>query len=128
MRIPKLIRVNNTETGEVFEIFAKSYLDAVTRLTDMGIDLPKEHTEVSEIKVTAEDGCECNIHMLKDVPANSFFRTVNYKSRKIGRTVLLKESDSYDRSTKKYCCIHAEDICRDRLLKPTQWVITDFTY
>ena len=128
MRIAKLIRVINTETGEVFEIFAKSYLDAVTRLTDMGVDLPKEYTEVTEIKVTAEDGCECNIHMLKDVPANSFFRTVNYKSHKIGRTVLLKESDSYDRSTKKYCCIHAEDICRSRLLKPTQWVITDFTY
>ena len=128
MRIPKLIRVTNTDTGEVHVIFAKSYLDAVVRLTDVGVELDKECTQSVEVKVTTEDGCECNIYMLRDIPADSYFRTVNYMSYKVGKTVLLKERDSYDRSVKKYCCIHAEDICRSRLLKPTQWVITDFTY
>lgn len=120
----KLYKIHNQVTGEVFTLFATSKTGAVSCCP---LD-PGDTFTIDEVMATLPDGSQHNIHMLKDIPHDSYFRTVNYNSLKVGKTVWLKESDSYDRSTRKYCCIAAEDICKSREFKPTQWVITTFTY
>ena len=120
----KLYKIHNQVTGEVFTLFATSKAGAVSCCPLN----PGDTFTIDEVMATLPDGSQHNIHMLKDIPHDSYFRTVNYNSLKVGKTVWLKESDSYDRSTRKYCCIAAEDICKSREFKPTQWVITTFTY
>lgn len=121
---PRLFRVHNMNTQEVYTLFATSKSQAVSQLP---LD-PGDTFTIEEVMATLPDGSQHNIHMLKHIPHDYFFRTVNCNTLKVGKTVWLKESDSYDRSTRKYCCIAAEDICKSREFKPTQWVITTFTY
>lgn len=124
---PRLFRVHNMNTQEVYTLFAKSKSQAVSLLP---LD-PGDTFTIEEVMATLPNGSQHNIYMLKHVvagPSGMFFRTVNCNTLKVGKTVWLKESDSYDRSTRKYCCIAAEDICKSREFKPTQWVITTFTY
>ena len=124
---PRLFRVHNTTTQEVFTLFAKSKSEAVSFCP---LDL-YDTFKIEEVMATLPDGSQHNIYMLKDVatgPSGMFFRTVNCNTLKVGKTVWLKKTGDYDHSTRKYCCIAAEDICKSREFKPTQWVITTFTY
>jgi hypothetical protein len=125
--IPRLFRVHNENTQEVYTLFAISKSQAVSLLP---LDRGDTFT-IEEVMATLPDDTPHNIYMLKDVtpgPYGMFFRTVNCNTLKVGKTVWLKKNGDYDRSTKKYCCIAAEDICKSREFKPTQWVITTFTY
>lgn len=123
----RLFRVHNKNTQEVYTLFATSKSQAVSQLP---LD-PGDHFDIEEVKTLAGDGGFHNIYMLKDVTpgiSGMYFRTVNCNTLKVGKTVWLKKNGDYDHSTRKYCCIAAEDICKSREFKPTQWVITTFTY
>ena len=124
MRIPRLWKIHNISSGEVYNVFALTKDSAVSTLPIGSFD---EFT-VEEVRVTTEDGCTNAIYRLKDIPTDCYFRTVNQSTLKVGKTVMVKEKDSYDRSTKMYCCIKFEDISACRTFKPTQYVITDFTF
>lgn len=126
-KTPRLFRVHNLNTQEVFIIFAKSKDEAASLLP---LD-PSDTFTIDEVMAKLPDGSEHNIFQLRHVPAacsGTFFRTVNCNTLKVGKTVWLKQKGDYDPSTRKYCCIAAEDICKSREFKPTQWVITTFTY
>lgn len=126
-KTPRLFRVHNIDSGEVFTIFAKSTTEAASLLP---LD-PSDNFTIEEVMVTLADGSQHNIFQLRSVPAacsGTFFKTVNYNTLNVGKTVWLKQKGDYDPSTRKYCCIAAEDICKSREFKPTQWVITTFTY
>jgi hypothetical protein len=126
-KTPRLFRVVNIDTAEVFTTFAKSSDEAVSSLP-LG---PSDTFTIEEVMATLPDGSQHNIFQLRHVPAacsGTFFRTVNCNSLKVGKTVWLKNKGDYDPSTRKYCCIAAEDICKSREFKPGQWVITTFTY
>ena len=124
MKIPRLWKIYNKDSGEVFTTFATTKDSAVAGLPIGCFD---EFT-IEEVRVTTEDGCTNAIYRLKDIPADSYFRTVNMTTLKVGKTVMVKEKDSYDKSSKTYCCIKFHDICSWRNFKPAQWVITDFTF
>ena len=121
-KYPRLHRVVNLHTQEVFTLFAKSKEEAVS-LCPIGCF---DDIEVTEIKATL-DGSEYSIFQLRNVPV-TFFKTVNCNTLKVGKTVWIKKRGDYDPSTRKYCCIAAEDISKSREFKPAQWVITTFTY
>lgn len=124
---PRLFRVHNKNTQEVYTLFATSKSQAISQLP---LD-PRDHFTIDEVMATLPDGSQHSIHMLKDIATDAsgmYFRTVNCNTLKVGKTVWLKKNGDYDRSTRKYCCIAAEDICKSREFKPTQWVITTFTY
>ena len=126
-KTPRLFRVHNMTTQEVFTIFAKSRDEAASLLP---LD-PSDTFTIDEVMAELPDGSKHNIFMLRNVPAacsGTFFRTVNCNSLKVGKTVWLKQKGDYDPSTKKYCCRAYEDWCKSREFKPTQWVITTFTY
>lgn len=124
MRIPRLWKVHNISSGEVFRVFATTKDSAVSSLPVGCYD----ELSIEEVRVTTEDGCTNAIYRLKDIPADSYFRTVNIGTLKVGKTVMVKQKDSYDRGTKTYCCIKFEDICAFRYFKPSQYVIIDFTF
>lgn len=124
---PRLFQVRNMNTQEVYTLFATSKSQAVSLLP---LDLDDTFT-IEEVMATLPDGSQHNIYMLRHVaagPSGMFFRTVNCNTLKVGKTVWLKKNGDYDHSTRKYYCIAAEDICKSREFKPTQWVITTFTY
>lgn len=124
---PRLFRVHNMNTQEVYTLFATSKSQAVSLLP---LD-PGDTFTIEEVMATLPDGTKPNIHMLKDITpgvSGMFFRTVNCNTLKVGKTVWIKHNGDYNCSTRKYCCIAAEDICKSREFKPTQWVITSFTY
>lgn len=126
-KTPRLFKVHNMDTREVFTIFAKSKAEAVSLLP---LD-PSDTFTIEEVMAPLPDGSQHNIFMLRSVPAaccGTFFRTVNCNTLKVGKTVWLKQKSDYNPSTRKYDCIAAEDICKFREFKPTQWVITTFTY
>lgn len=125
-KTPRLFRVLNLDTAEVFTTFARNKDEAVS-LCPIGIG---DDMQVEEVTATF-DGVPHPIFQLRHVPASCagmFFRTVNCNTLKVGKTVWLKKNGDYDVSTRKYCCIAAEDICKSREFKPGQWVITTFTY
>lgn len=125
-KTPRLFRVVNVDTAEVFTTFAKSKAEAVSTLP-LG---PTDKFTIEEVTAMC-DGIPHNIFQLRHVVCGAtgiFFKTVNCNSLKVGKTVWLKKNGDYDRSTKKYCCIAAEDICKSREFKPGQWVITTFAY
>lgn len=124
MKIPRLWKVHNLDSGEVFTVFATTKDSAISSLPIGTNDL----FTIEEVRVTTEDGCTNAIYRLKDIPIDSYFRTVNGTSLKVGKTVMVKERDSYDKSSKKYCCIKFDDICSSRTFKPSQYVILDFTF
>ena len=124
MKIPRLWKVHNQSTGESFTVFATTKDAAVASLP---IGVFDEFT-IEEVRVTTEDGCTNAIYRLKDIPVDTYFRTVNATTLKVGKTVMIKDKASYDRSTKKYCCIKFEDISSCREFKPSQYVITEFTF
>lgn len=126
-KTPRLFRVSNEDTREVFTIFATSKSQAVSLLP---LD-PGDTFTIDEVMVTETDGSKHNIFQLRSVPAacsGTFFKTVNCNTLNVGKTVWLKQKGDYDPSTRKYCCIAAEDISKSREFKPGQWVITTFTY
>ena len=126
-KTPRLFRVVNLDTKEVFNTFAKSKDEAVPSLPLS----PSDTFTIEEVMATLPDGSQHNIFQLRHVPAacsGTFFCTVNCNNLKVGKTVWLKQKRDYDPSTRKYCCIAAEDICKSREFKPGQWVITTFTY
>lgn len=123
---PRLFRVRNKNTQEVYTLFAKSKTEAISLLPLNSSD----HFTIEEVMATLPDGSQHNIYMLRNVTAacsGTFFRTVNCNTLKVGKTVWLKRNGDYDPGTRKYCCMAAEDICKSREFKPTQWVITTFT-
>lgn len=125
-KTPRLYRVINKDSGEVFNTFAKSKTEAASSCF---INIGDIFT-IEEVRVV-DGGVPHLVFRLKDIIAGStgaFFRTVNCSTLKVGKTTWLKKNGDYDRSTKKYCCITAEDICKSREFKPTQWVIATFTY
>lgn len=125
-KTPRLFGVHNITTGEVFTIFAKSRDEAASLLP---LD-PSDTFTIEEVMAIYDD-IPHNIFQLRHVVCGAtgmFFRTVNYRTLKVGKTVWLKKNGDYDRSTKKYCCRAYEDWCKSREFKPTQWVITTFTY
>ena len=126
-KTPRLFGVHNITTGEVLTIFAKSKTEAASLLP---LD-PSDEFTIEEVMAKLPDGSEHNIFMIRNVPAacsGTFFRTVNYRTLKVGKTVWLKQKGDYDPSIRKYCCRAYEDWCKSREFKPTQWVITTFTY
>lgn len=126
-KTPRLFKVHNLNTQEVYTIFATSKAQAVSLLP---LD-PGDTFTIDEVMATLPDGSQHNIFMLRNVPvegSGEFFRTVNCNSLKVGKTVWFKQKGDYDPSTKKYCCRAYEDWCKSREFKPTQWVITTFTY
>lgn len=127
-KTPRLFRIHNTNTQEVFTLFAKSKTEAVSLCP---LD-PGDTFTVEEVMATLPDGSQHNIFQLRAIgkykTSGTYFRTVNCNTLKVGKTVWLKFPRDYDPSTKKYCCIAAEDISKSREFKPAQWVITTFTY
>ncbi len=124
---PRLFRVRNLSTMEVFNLFARSENEALS-LCPITIG---DDYEVEELKVTTEDGCTNRIFQLRSIPPSAsgiFFRTVNANTLKPGKTVFIKKLGDYDRSTGKYCCIQWDNISKSREFKPQQWVITEFTF
>lgn len=124
MKIPRLWKVHNHSTGELFTVFAITKDSAVSSLPIGAFD---EFT-IEEVRVTTEDGCTNAIYRLKDIPVNTYFRTVNTTTLNIGKTVMVKDKASYNHSTKKYVCSKFEDINSWREFKPSQHVIIDFTF
>lgn len=126
-KTPRLFRVHNVYTQEVYTLFAKSKAEAISLL-------PLDHGDtftIEEVMATLPDGSQHNIFQLRNVRCGItgiYFRTVNCNTLKVGKTVWIKHNRDYDPSTKKYCCMAAEDICKSREFKPAQWVITTFTY
>lgn len=129
-KTPRLFRVHNVNTQEVYTLFAKSKTEAVSLLP---LD-PSDKFTIEEVMATLPDGSQHNIFQLRSIGnykssiTGTYFRTVNCNTLKVGKTVWLKFPRDYDPSTKKYCCMAAEDICKSREFKPAQWVITTFTY
>lgn len=124
MKIPRLWKVSNLDSGEVFTVFATTKDVAISSLPIGSNDI----FTTEEVRVTTEDGCTNAIYRLKDIPIGSYFRTVNANSLNVGKTVMVKERDSYNKSDKKYCCIKFHDVCSWRMFKPSQYVIIDFTF
>lgn len=124
MKIPRLWKVHNQSTGEVFTVFALTKDSAISSLPIGTNDL----FTIEEVRVTTEDGCTNAIYRLKDIPVDTYFRTVNANTLKVGKTVMVKERDSYNKSDKKYHCVKFDDVCSWRVLKPSQYVILDFTF
>lgn len=125
-KTPRLFKVVNQDTAEVYMTFAKSKDEAVSTLP-----LSPSDTFIIEEVMAICDGVPHHIFQLRHVVcgvAGMFFRTVNCNTLNVGKTVWLKKNGDYDRSTRKFCCIAAEDICKSREFKPGQWVITTFTY
>ena len=125
-RIPQLLRVTNRDTREVFTIFAKSTDEAYLTLPIAKSD----DLEFTWMHAPANDGSgeQWPIYMLKYIPNDSYFRTVNCNTLNVSKTTYFKPNSSYDRSTKKYSCWKFEDVNCDRAFKSTHWVVTDFTF
>lgn len=124
---PRLFRVRNLSTMEVFTLFGVSKEDAISNCPVSVYD----EIDVEEVLVTTEDGCTNRIFQLQSLPPSPggiFFRTVNANTLKPGKTVFIKKVGDYDCSRGKYCCIQWNDICKSREFKPQQWVITEFTF
>lgn len=124
-KIPRLYEVQDLDTGEYHLVFAKNQERAYADSPCKGLML------ATEVRIPTEDGCMCPIYRLKDLPTDStsiYFRTVNQKTRKPGKTVMVKEHGCYDHSTKKYCCYKFHDVNSFRDYKPNHWVIADFTF
>jgi hypothetical protein len=118
----RLYEVVNFDTREVFRVFASNERSAkkLCRCTD-------DDCQVEEM-LGYDREASYPIYMLKDIPAGSYFRYVNCNSHKVGNRTYIKDKDSYNTSTKKYCCTYFYDICDSREFKPTQWVVIDFTF
>lgn len=124
---PRLFRVRNLSTMEVFNLFSNSKESAVSACPVGAYD----EVEVEEVLVTTEDGCTNRVFQLRSLPpsvSGIFFRTVNANTLKPSKTTFIKRVGDYDRSSGKYCCIQWNDICKSREFKPQQWVITEFTF
>lgn len=124
---PRLFRVRNLSTMEVFNLFSTSKEAAVSACPIGAFD----EVEVEEVLVTTEDGCTNRVFQLRSIPPSAggiFFRTVNANTLKPGKTVFIKKVGDYDRSRGKYCCIQWDNISKSREFKPQQWVITEFTF
>lgn len=63
--------------------------------------------------------------LLKDLKKGDYF-TLKAISNPTDCQVYVR--DSYDRSSKKFCCYKFSDICSSRLLKPDTYVYTDFIF
>lgn len=125
-KIPRLYKIENLNTSEVHYVFAKSVFQASDAITDS-----PDCMAITEVLVDTEDGCKCRVYRLKDLPTDGtsiYFRTVNQKTLKPGKTVMVKEHGCYDHSTKKYCCYKFHDVNSFRDYKPNHWVIADFTF
>lgn len=124
-KIPRLYRITNIETSEVHYVFAKNQQRALDNVPS------SECLSIMQVLILTEDGCMCPVYRLKDLPTDEtsiYFRTVNQKTLKPGKTVMVKEHGCYDHSTKKYCCYKFSDINSFRDYKPNHWVIADFTF
>ena len=121
MKLPRLWKVHNLDTGEVFTVFATTKDSAVSSLP-IGIN---DKFTIDEVRVTTEDGCSHPIYRLKDIPVNSHFRTVNANSFKIAKITMIKDINSFDPSETRYYCVGAHRIASCREFKPSQYVIID---
>lgn len=118
----KLYEVVNFDTREVFRVFATNDKTAKKACRCAGDDCQAEEMRGYDREASYP------IYMLKDIPADSYFRYVNCNSYKVGNKTYIKDKDSYNNSTRKYCCTNFDDICDYREFKPTQWVVIDFTF
>lgn len=126
-KTPRLFRITNIDTMEVFTVFALDKDSAVSALP-VGIYDP---LNIEEVMVDVGDGSLHNVFQLRQVEActsGTYFRTVNCNTLKAGKTVWLKCNGNYDPGTRKYCCRSVNDISKSREFKPGQWVITTFTF
>lgn len=65
---------------------------------------------------------------LRELPANTYFRTVNSKGT-VSKKTYLKQKNSYDRSVGKYVVTECDDAWGSgKELKPSQKVTTAFEY
>lgn len=125
-KIPQLLRITNRDTREVFTIFAKSTAEAYLTLPIAKSD----DLEFTWVTAPANDGSgeQWPIYMLKYIPNDTYFRTVNCNTLNVSKTTYFKPNSSYDRSTKKYSCWKFDDINCARQFKSTHWVVIDFTF
>lgn len=126
-KTPRLFRITNTDTMEVFTVFALNKESAISTLP-VGVYDP---LIIEEVMVDAGDGSLHNVFQLRQIKASAsgtYFRTVNCNTLKAGKTVWIKCNGNYYPSTRKYCCCSANDISKSREFKPGQWVITTFTF
>lgn len=122
--LPRLLRVVNLDTREVFTLFVKSIDEAYLALPISKSD----DIEFEWVMAPAKDGSNETypIYMLRDIPKTTYFRTVNCGTLNISNSIYVRYE--YDRCAKMYYCLSVTDIASERKFKSTQWVITDFTY
>lgn len=127
--IPRLYRILNEKTGEHFTIFALSPEHALKIVPVPFPSTPDIPVKVEEVLATeASTGIQYPIYRLKDIPNNTYFKSVNIFGMKATSTVLIKDKNSYNRSTKKYDCTVFRDISLSRSYLPSHYVIIDFTF
>ena len=123
-RIPHLYRVYNSETGEVWELFAKDNLDAICKCLEGPEADPFTGPFRAEELLTPEG---YRITMLRLLPKETYFNLVSARGQKPTPSRVYVRGE-YDRSTAKYECCYFEDINHWRLLNGNLLVTIDMTF
>ena len=123
-RIPHLSRVANSETGEVWELFAKDNLDAICKCPGGPESDPLTGPFSAEELLTPEG---YRITMLRLLPGETYFNLVSARGKK-PTTSRVYVRGGYNRSAHLYECCYFEDINHCRLLNGDTLVTVDMTF
>ena len=123
-KIPTLYRVSNIETGEVWELFAKDNLAAISQCPGGPESDPLTGPFRTEKMLTPEG---YRITRLKLLPKGTYFNLVAARGKKPTPSRVYARGE-YNRSAALYECCHFEDINYCRLLSGHTLVTIDMTF
>lgn len=110
--IPYLHRVQNIETGEVFEVYAKNKLDAISKVPDYEAYKDYYPFRVEEILTTEGHRITLLRYLAKGDYFNVVMPDITARADRLFTNTHTYVRDEYDRSTKKYYATYLHDAKR----------------